>query len=461
MFKRAFIRARLTTSAVIYIAALALPAIAAAQSQQPLVLTNITVVDVLSDAPQHPATVLINNGRISGISSDGKLAIPAGAQVIDGSGKYLIPGLADMHNHLSSGLPLPPMPASEKNLATLLNWGITTIFCPGITMQDYREIRSAVAADSLKYPHFYSAGNAFTAEGGFDPSHGEASLRPNTPGEAREQVRAMKAAGVDAIKMIMDSGTSGGRPAKVLLKPEIYAAIIDEAHKLGLKAIVHVPALEDAKAVLRSGADGLIHAVYSDRVDAEFLQLMKQNHAFYMSTSSLEEDMTGPAAWVARLAAFDDRGRVPASSYAMFRQPEVLEQIRTRLGVHPKEMIGYVRWNIKAVHDAAIPVITGTDTGVTGVIRGISSLMELVLHVEAGLTPRETLRAATYEAQRMLGQEREAGTVEVGKIADLVMLDANPLEDIRNIRRVNRVIRGGIVVRASPLASVQIQSEHE
>jgi len=127
MFKRAFIRARLTTSAVIYIAALALPAIAAAQSQQPLVLTNITVVDVLSDAPQHPATVLINNGRISGISSDGKLAIPAGAQVIDGSGKYLIPGLADMHNHLSSGLPLPPMPASEKNLATLLNWGITNI----------------------------------------------------------------------------------------------------------------------------------------------------------------------------------------------------------------------------------------------------------------------------------------------------------------------------------------------
>ena len=107
--------------------------------------------------------------------------------------------------------------------------------------------------------------------------------------------------------------------------------------------------------------------------------------------------MSGPAAWVARLAEFDDHSVVPVSSYAMFRQPEVLEQIRTRLGVHPKEMIGYVRWNIKAVHDAGIPLITGTDTGVTGVIRGISSLMELVLHVEAGLTPRETLRAATYE----------------------------------------------------------------
>jgi imidazolonepropionase-like amidohydrolase len=459
MSKRAFISARSTPLAVVCVAALVFAEIAAAQSQRPLVLTNITVVDVLSDAPRRPATVLINNGRIAGISSDGKLAIPAGAQVIDGAGKYLIPGLADMHNHLGSGLPLPPFPLSEKNLATLLNWGITTVFCPGITMQAYRDIRTAVAADPLKYPHFYSAGNAFTAEGGFDPSHGEASLRPNRAGEAREQVRALKAAGVDAIKMIMDSGTSGGRPAKVLLKPEIYSAIIDEAHKLGLKAVVHVPELETAKAVLRAGADGLIHAVYSDRVDAEFLQLMKQNHAFYISTSALEEDMSGPAAWVARLAEFDDRGVVPASSYAMFRQPEVLEQIRTRLGVHPKEMIGYVRWNIKAVHDAGIPVITGTDTGVTGVIRGISSLMELVLHVEAGLTPRETLRAATYEAQRVLGKEREAGTVEVGKIADLVILDANPLEDIRNIRRVNRVIRGGIaaVVGASDLASAEVR----
>jgi len=266
----------------------------------------------------------------------------------------------------------------------------------------------------------------------------------------------MKAAAVDAIKIIMDSGASGGRPAKVLLKPEIYAAIIAEAHKLGLKAIVHVPELQDAKAVLRSGADGLIHAVFSDRVDAEFLQLMKQNHAFYMSTSALEENMSGTAEWVAKLAEFDDRGRIPSSSYAMFRQPAVLEQIRTRLGVQPKEMIGYVRWNIKAVHDAGIPVITGTDTGVPGVLLGVSSVMELALHVEAGLTPRETLRSATYEAQRMMGQERKVGTVEVGKIADLVILDANPLDEIRNVRRVNRVIRGGIVVGLSPLASGEV-----
>jgi imidazolonepropionase-like amidohydrolase len=414
MSKRGFSWARSTTSAVICTAALALTALAAPQKQPPLVLTNITIVDVLSGAPRRPATVLINNGRIVGISSDGKLTIPAGAQVIDGAGKYLIPGLADMHNHLGSGLPIAGGTFSE-NLASLLNWGITTVFCPGITMQDYREVRKAVAADPLKYPHFYSAGNVFTAEGGFDPSQGQASLRPNTPEEAREQVRAMKAAGVDAIKMIMDSGASGGRPVKVLVKPEIYAAIIAEAHKLGLKAIVHVPELQDAKAVLRAGADGLIHAVFSDRVDAEFLQLMKQNHAFYMSTSALEEDMSGTAAWVAKLAEFDDRGRIPASSYAMFRQPFVLEQIRTRLGAQPKEMIGYVRWNIKTVHDAGIPVITGTDTGVPGVLLGVSSVMELVLHVEAGLTPRETLRSATYEAQRMIGQERKVGTVEVGK----------------------------------------------
>ena len=456
MSKRGFTGARSTISAVICAAALAGTAMAAPQTPPPLALTNITVVDVLSAASRRPATVLIDNGKIVGISSDSKLAIPVGAQVIDGAGKYLIPGLADMHNHLGSGLPIAGG-APGENLASLLNWGITTVFCPGITMQDYREVRSAVAADPSKYPHFYSAGNVFTAEGGFDPTQGQGSLRPNTPEQAREQVRAMKAAGVDAIKMIVDSGSSGGRPAKVLLKPEIYAAIIAEAHRLGLKAIVHVPELQDAKAVLRAGADGLIHAVFSERVDAEFLRLMKQNHAFYMSTSALEENMSGTAAWVAKLAAFDDGGRIPGPSYAMLRQPAVLEQIRTRLGVQPPEMIGYVRWNIKTVHDAGIPVITGTDTGVPGVLLGVSSVMELALHVEAGLTPRETLRSATYEAQRMMGQERKAGTVDVGKVADLVILDANPLDDIRNVRRVNRVIRGGIVVGVSPLASGQVR----
>ena len=456
MSTRGFMRVSSTMFAAICAVALARTTTAAPQKPPPLVLTNITIVDVLSEAPRRPATVLIDNGRIAGISSVGKSVIPAGAQVIDGAGKYLIPGLADMHNHLGSGVPIPGGTLSD-NLASLLNWGITTVFCPGMTMQDYRDVRSAVAADPLKYPHFFSAGNVLTAEGGFDPTQGQGSLRPNTPEEAREHVRAMKAAGVDAIKMIVDSGASGGRPARVLLKPEIYAALIAEAHKVGLKAIVHVPALQDAKAVLRSGADGLIHAVFSERVDAEFLQLMKQNHAFYMSTSALEENMSGTAAWVVKLAEFDDRGRLPAASYAMLRQPAVLAQIRTRLGAQPAEMIEDVRWNLKAVHDAGIPVITGTDTGVPGVLLGVSSVMELALHVEAGLTPRETLRSATYEAQRMMGQEQKAGTVEVGKIADLVMLDANPLDDIRNVRRVNRVIRGGIVVGVSPLASGQVR----
>jgi len=273
----------------------------------------------------------------------------------------------------------------------------------------------------------------------------------------------MKTDGVDAIKLIVDAKTFSGLPAMAVMKPEIYAAIIDEAHKAGLKALVHAPMMQYAKAALRSGADGLIHGVVTDHVDAEFLELMKKNHAFYMSTSSIFQDAAGTAAWTSRLAALDDRGVWPASSYALFRKPAVFEQIHSRLGLLPKDNLDSLRWNLKAVQAAGIPIVTGTDTGVPGVLLGISSLMELVLHVEAGLTPRETLRAATYEAQHMMGQEREAGTVEVGKIADLVMLDANPLEDIRNVRRVNRVIREGVVtvVRVSALASAEVPAERE
>src|SRR5262249_27646001 len=100
---------------------------------------------------------------------------------------------------------------------------------------------------------------------------------------------------------------------------------------------------------------------------------------------------------------------------------------------------------LKKLFDAGVPVVTGTDTGVPGVLLGVSSQMELVLHVEAGLQPADAIRAATLEAQRMLGREKESGSVEAGKQADFLILDADPLADIRNVRKIHRVVKGGVV----------------
>jgi imidazolonepropionase-like amidohydrolase len=111
---------------------------------------------------------------------------------------------------------------------------------------------------------------------------------------------------------------------------------------------------------------------------------------------------------------------------------------------YAKQRMPVLQANLKAVHDAGIPVVAGTDTGVPGVLLGVSSQMELLLHVEAGLRPEDALRAATVVAARMLGLGRELGTVEPGKLADLLILDADPLADIRNVRRIHRVVKGGV-----------------
>lgn len=151
------------------------------------------------------------------------------------------------------------------------------------------------------------------------------------------------------------------------------------------------------------------------------------------------------AAWVRRLEALDERGVVPKDVYESFKSPEGVKRYYSVYGVVTKEQLQFLANNARRVFDAGILVVAGTDTSVSGVLLGVSSQMELVLLVESGLTTTEALRTATLNAATMLGREKDLGTVETGKLADLVVLDANPLADIRNIRKVHRAIKGGVI----------------
>jgi imidazolonepropionase-like amidohydrolase len=198
-----------------------------------------------------------------------------------------------------------------------------------------------------------------------------------------------------------------------MMQPEVMRAIIDEAHGLGLKAYVHAPALRQAKEALRAGADGLVHSVADASLDDEFITLMKKNDATYTTTLSLYTAFADVAAWMRRLAALDTSGR--------------------------GDNLRHVR---RAV-DAGIPVLAGTDTGMPGVLLGVSSQMELVLLVDAGLTTQQALAAATINPARANGRSTKQGTIERGKLADLLVLDADPLADIHNIAKVHLVYKGG------------------
>ena len=254
----------------------------------------------------------------------------------------------------------------------------------------------------------------------------------------------MQATGVDAIKLIYADQAHTGRPPVQTMQPEVMRAIIDEAHRVGLKAYVHAPGMRQAKEVLRAGADGLVHSVADASIDDEFIALMKKNGAMYTTTLSLYMAFSDVAAWMQRLAAMDTRGLAPKDVYARYQSPEGAKSYHAFFGTFPAENLLYAKNNVRRAFDAGISVLAGTDTGVTGVLLGISSQTELVLLVQAGLTPSEALATATVNPARALGRGNEQGTVERGKIADLVVLDADPLADIRNISKIYLVIKGGI-----------------
>ncbi|MDA2925292.1 amidohydrolase family protein [Acidobacteria bacterium AH-259-L09] len=421
---------------------LALAGLAAVQAQPALVLVGGTVISPGVRPSASIEMVVIEGSRITQVGPDERVNIPPGAQLVDVRGKFIIPGLIDVHNHLGAGT-FGPDNGPEKNLAALLTWGITTVFSTATNLESFAALKLATKANEAPYARFFSSGRLFGAKDGW----GGDGYTPGTPQGARGDVRAVKTAAVDAVKLVYDDMSWLRKEPMPALQPEVMRAIIDEAHAQGLKAYVHAPILRFAKDALRAGADVLVHGIISDPVDGEFIELMRKNGAYYTATLTLYEACADIAAWTRRLQAFDDRARVPAPLYEALRTREAVSR-REKFWTNTaftKTQLPVLRSNLRRLSEAGIPIVTGTDTGVPGVVLGVSSQIELLLHVEAGLSPTAALMAATVTAARMIGRGGDLGAVEPGRQADLVVLDADPLADIGNVRRISRVIKAGRV----------------
>jgi imidazolonepropionase-like amidohydrolase len=449
-------RTRLRWSALLaaIVAAPILPSGQVSRPTRTTVMNHVAIVDVIGGVTKHDMALVITGNRITAVEPAQSLH-PAGADIVDATGKFVIPGLADMHHHLDTGFSLPGAPGSRRAgpedfrryLTHMLGWGFTTIFSPAHTyadLEDFTKLRREAQGGESPMARYFGVGRGITVEGGHASQPPLASFLPKTPEEAREQVRQLKTAGVDAVKFIFEDLHWHGRDVSVMRR-DVMQAIIDEAHALQLKAYAHAPSLQLAKEVLRAGGDGLVHSVVDAPVDDEFIGLMSKNRASYTTTLSLFAAFTDIEAWIRRLEALDYRGVVPKEVFAGYRSPEGARRYYEVFGTMTKEQPQYLRNNLRKVADAGLLVVAGTDTNVAGVLIGISSQMELVLLVEAGLTPAETLRTATINAARMLGRDSEQGTVEAGKLADFVVLDADPLVDIRNVTRLHRVVKEGVI----------------
>ena len=427
------------------IALLALAGITAdMQTPDIRVITGATLINPTPAAPVSNAVIVITGSRITQVGTAASVKPPAGAQVIDAAGKFVIPGLADMHNHLEDG-GINQRQNRLGNLGRLLAVGVTTVFDPSVPEDDFAKLKAAATPDSAAYPRFFGTGPSITVEG---DTLGSQSPKPKTPDEARAVVQKLKALGVDAIKVARDDLTWASTRAMPLMPAEVLQALVDEAHRLQLKVYVHAPQLARAREALRAGVDGLLHGIVDEPIDQDFMALLKKNGAPYVPTLGMFEDVADVSAFARRQSPYwDQLGLQPPAIYSAYISGFGVQLFQTLLNnsASTKQHLPVLRANLKQVFDAGIPIVMGTDTGFFGVLLGVATPLEMELMVEAGLKPADVIRAATINAARMIGRENEQGTIDAGKVADVLILDANPLDNIGAVRRIYRVVKGGVV----------------
>jgi imidazolonepropionase-like amidohydrolase len=416
-----------------------------------IALVGARVIDGTGNAPIEDATVLISGGTIQAVGESNAIRIPASYQKIDVEGKTLMPLLVDDHAHLGqtiNGLD-PVMDAyNEENIRAqlehLLAYGVGTIAVMGTDRELIYTLRQDQQAGKLPGAHFYTAGRGFGVKGGAPGGAGAAwdVNRPDTPEEARAEVREVAAHHPSFVKIWVDDNY--GRAPK--MKPEIYRAIIDEAHRHQLRALAHVYYLDDAKSLLAAGIDGLMHSIRDQPVDPEGIAALKARNVLYVPTLVRDESTfiyaDGPP-WLGDpffragvLGTVFDKLQSTAFQRHAASDPD--------LGKN-SDSLRMAEVNLKTLFDAGVRVGFGTDAGMPGRFLGYFEHRELQLMVQSGLTPMEAIVCATRTAAGFLA--RDFGTLQPGQRADIMVLDANPLDDIRNTEKVVGVWQEGRPVK--------------
>lgn len=428
---------RLPASALAFLAALPL----AAQSRA---FTGATLIDGTGRAPVPNATLVVRDGRVLAAGATMSVTIPPDAERVDLAGKVVIPGLINAHGHVTTA----------RQLDTYARYGVTTVFSLG---DEGPDVFAAREGRGVPVPSYAGAtppapGSTTGREGGA-PATGPSArvfvagpvLAASTPDEARAKVAQLTGQRVDFVKIRVDDNL--GTATK--MAPEVYRAVIDEAHRRGARVAAHLFYLADARDLLTAGADLVAHSIRDADVDAAVIAQLRARNTCVVPTLMREVSTfvyEDTPAWFrdSLFLAHPDRAQVaglvdPTRQEALRKSPTAQRY---------KAALEVAKRNVKALHDAGVRVAMGTDTGPAGRFQGYFELMELELMVQAGLTPAQALRAATSVAADCMGVSRELGTLEAGKWADFVVLDASPLTDIANVRKISSVwIAGNRVPR--------------
>jgi len=388
------------------------------EAQQPAAATVFEGARLITgdgSAPVADSAFIVENGRFTAVGRKGQLKVPAGAARVDLTGKTVMPAIVDAHKHLA-------VKRSElvDQLQHFAYYGIGATMSLGQdTGDEVYEVRAETIPNAARYR---TAGRGLT---GPEPNRSHAPFFVTTEAEARKDVDEMAAKKVDIIKFWVDDRDH----TVTKLSPELYRAGIDEAHKKGFRTIAHIFTLEDAKGVLKAGIDNFAHSVRDKDVDDEYIKLVKAKPNFIVDPNLPDRGMKVDRSWLRDSMT-----------------PAEFQKVQAETKDDPKEQqfFGIQCRNVARLTKEGIKIALGSDGPIPW-----AAHEEMADMASCGMTPAQVIVASTRNSADLM-KLADAGTIAARKSADFLVLDANPLDDITNTRRIASVyLRGSQVDRAA------------
>jgi len=399
-----------------------------------------TLIDGTGAPARENSLIVVTDGRIASVGAStpkALAALPPATKVVAAEGKWIVPGLIDAHVHAES----------DDDLKTMLSWGVTSV---RLMAEDVAASQKTAADARTRsdVPDVSPAAPIFTAKGGWwdqgEPPDANLDRYPATPEAARASVRKAKALGSAEIKIMLDdmAWCRSPKPALVKVSPAVLDALIGEARAQGMRATVHAPNLEDAKAAIAAGATALAHSVI-DPLDDATIAAMKARPVFYLTTLDIFEFLADTRDFLDRVLS-DPMAlrRLPSDVATRYRAVDYAETYRERYPNYEfiRRRLPVLADNVRRLRAAGVPVALGTDMWA---FAGLGVSIEMDCLARAGVPPLEVIRAASQTAARSLGLDADRGTLQTGKRADLLILTADPLRDVKNVRAIDAIYKNG------------------
>jgi len=429
-------------------------------SAQDLLIRNVTLIDGTGAPAQSGVDVLVKGGQIKQISTERLKA--GGVTRVDGTGKFLIPGLIDSHIHLPGGQSGSVVAAGERKMTMdkttatkamhgYLYSGVTSVYDSGNNTDFIFTMRADERAGKVKGPRIFAGGGTVSVPGGYGA--GASAIKVGNWDAAKAELDARFARKPDMLKLILDRQGVFANRAVPTFSDEGFKRVVEYAHANDVRTTVHISAEWDAETAINSGVDALAHPVMRSLANDAFFKLAADRKIPISTTITVFNN-------IARVA--DDPAFFDDPLIAAVIDPEERERGKTTeraryisSGMSPmfKLMIPYALDNILRLHQAGAVLALGTDRAF-----GPAVHQELELLVKAGISPFDCVKIATLNAAAYMGKDKEIGSIEPGKAADLLLLNADPAADVKNFRAIAAVYKGG---KRIDLASLDLPVNHK